>query len=385
MNKIYKLSSFLLCLLVSLSVAGCGGLATPTSSVPAAPGAPSVSATQSASPVPAETTADAAVTAGTAAIATARTGAMDTGATYPNYGRASDYIWVAGQLKQQGSCWIVTYVSPLSKSRPDQYNNHFALSPGGSWNPAGVKDGEWAVVWGQPEPGTVPAPGCTAHGYAVTSLQPNPNATGGTATGIYPNYGHAPDYIWVAGQLKQQGSCWIVTYVSPLVDIPADQYNNQFALLRGQGWQPSAVKDGEWVVVQGQPEPGTVPASSCTAHGYNVSSVQPNPNATDSTGPGTYPPFGNAPDFSWIAGQVAVTRIQGGCTFIQYNQAGAGQSASVQPIGQGWSDAVNSGLAKHGAFIVAFGHMAGHEEPAPMCPAPAYVVDRVQIQSNPAP
>ncbi len=76
-------------------------------------------------------------------------GVIGTGTTYPDYGRAENYTWVADQLKQDGSCWIVTYVSPLVKSRPDQYNNHFALLPAGSWDPAGVQDGEWVVVGGQ--------------------------------------------------------------------------------------------------------------------------------------------------------------------------------------------------------------------------------------------
>ena len=56
MNKIYKSSLFLLCLLVSLSIAGCGGAANPAPSVP---GVPSVSTTptESASLMPTGTTA----------------------------------------------------------------------------------------------------------------------------------------------------------------------------------------------------------------------------------------------------------------------------------------------------------------------------------------
>lgn len=173
MNKIYKSSLFLLCLLVSLSVAGCGGATAPVPSVPGATGVftttPDVSATESASTI---------ATGTIAVAATATTETTDTGATYPDYGRAPDYTWVAGQLKQEGSCWIVTYVSPLVDIPADQYSNQFALLPGGGWQPAGVKDGEWVVVHGQPEPGTEPASGCTAHGYNVTALQSNPNATG---------------------------------------------------------------------------------------------------------------------------------------------------------------------------------------------------------------
>lgn len=196
----------------------------------------------------------------------------------------------------------------------------------------------------------------------------------------YPpyGYGHAQDYSRLVGQLKQQGSCWVVTYVSPLLDIAADQYNNQLALLPGASWNLADVKDGEWVVVYGQPESGTAPAPGCAAHGYTVATLQPNPNATGGTVPAAYPSMGHAADYSWIAGQVGFTRIQGGCTFIYYDN-----EASVQPFGQGWSAALAAGQVTQGAYIVAFGHMAGPNEPAPMCPAKAYVVD--QVRTNPTP
>jgi hypothetical protein len=146
-------------------------------------------------------------------------------------------------------------------------------------------------------PAATPAPTETAPAAA-------PTATGATGQPTQPpgapvtakQYDHAPDYSWVAGQLKQEGSCWIVTYVSPLVDIAPDQYNNRFALLPGSGWDPAKAKDGQWVIVQGQPEPGTAPASGCTAHGYRVTALQPNPNAPGAGGnaPGA---AGSAVDF----------------------------------------------------------------------------------------
>jgi hypothetical protein len=58
-----------------------------------------------------------------------------------------------------------------------------ALLPGGGWDAAKVKDGEWVIIQGQPESGTALASGCTAHGYTVTALQPNPNAPGAGAPG----------------------------------------------------------------------------------------------------------------------------------------------------------------------------------------------------------
>lgn len=94
------------------------------------------------------------------------------------YDHAADYSWVAGQLRQEGSCWIVTYVSPLVEIAADRYNNHFALLPRGDWDVAKVKDGEWLIVQGQPEPGMGLAPGCSSHGYKVIGLWSNPNAPG---------------------------------------------------------------------------------------------------------------------------------------------------------------------------------------------------------------
>jgi hypothetical protein len=128
-----------------------------------------------------------------------------------------------------------------------------------------------------------------------TTMPANTNVPGAEVGSSTPSigpasakaYDHAADYSWVAGQLRQEGSCWIVTYVSPLVEIAADKYNNQFALLPGKGWDAAKVKDGEWVIVQGQPEPGTAPASSCTAHGYTVTGLRPNPNAPGGSGVST--------------------------------------------------------------------------------------------------
>jgi len=86
--------------------------------------------------------------------------------------------------------------------------------------------------------------------------------------------------------------------------------------------------------------------------------------------------FGHAADFSWIAGQVAYTRIQGGCTFVSY-----GDSLNVQPIGPGWVPGADNATTADGAYVILYGHLAGPNEPAPMCPAPAYVVDRVVLNT----
>src|SRR5690349_14672972 len=80
---------------------------------------------------------------------------------------------------------------------------------------------------------TTPAAAPTATTAAAQATQPS----GGPATA--KQYDHAPDYSWLAGQLKQDGACWTVTYVSPLIDAAPDQYNNHLSLLPGTGWDPA--------------------------------------------------------------------------------------------------------------------------------------------------
>ncbi|HUS15981.1 MAG TPA: hypothetical protein VM536_13325, partial [Chloroflexia bacterium] len=89
--------------------------------------------------------------------------------------------------------------------------------------------------------------------------------------------------------------------------------------------------------------------------------------------------FGHAADWSWVAGQVAITRIQGGCIFVTYGANGL----NVQPTGPGWVPSADNGTTANGAYVILYGHLAGPDEPVPMCPAPAYVVDRVVLNLGP--
>jgi hypothetical protein len=86
--------------------------------------------------------------------------------------------------------------------------------------------------------------------------------------------------------------------------------------------------------------------------------------------PGSYPKMGHAPDYSWVAGQVAYTKIQGGCTFIQAN------NELFIPGGPGW----DASRVKNGDYVVIFGHLAGPNEPHEMCPGGRqYIIDRLQF------
>ena len=135
----------------------------------------------------------------------------------------------------------------------------------------GAENTATAVPPGEPTATTVPAP------VAETPTEPAASPATPLPTVQAELYDHAPDYSWIAGSLRQEGECWIVSYVSPLVGTAPDQYNNQLALPAGEGWNPVDFSPGAWVIVQGQPQPGTAAAPGCAAHGYVVTRVQLNP------------------------------------------------------------------------------------------------------------
>ncbi len=102
---------------------------------------------------------------------------------------------------------------------------------------------------------------------------------------------------------------------------------------------------------------------------YPASTSAATPAATPG-GSNVYPKTGHAPDYSWVAGQVAFTRIQGGCVFVR-----AGNE-SFAPNGPGW-DATK---VKQGDNVVIMGHIAGPGEPHEICPGgQPYIVDRMQL------
>lgn len=151
--------------------------------------------------------------------------------------------------------------------------------------------------------------------------------------------------------------------------------------------------------------------SAGTAPSQTGTNVEQNQN--------TYPKMGHAPDYSWVAGQVAFTRIQGGCTYIRTVPQETAPAASAQgleptpggvivgtaersdvspplrditpitsstssteetvgdsfvPGGPGW----DGSKVTQGAYVVVFGHIAGPDEPREMCPGgSAYVVERM--------
>jgi hypothetical protein len=99
------------------------------------------------------------------------------------------------------------------------------------------------------------------------------------------------------------------------------------------------------------------------------------------TGATMYPRYGRAGDSSWLAGQVILSRIQGGCMFVQYD--GADGNALVVPSGDAWTAAQQGGQAVAGAYVVLFGHPAHPGDPVELCAgAPGYVVERIEMNNR---
>ncbi len=163
--------------------------------------------------------------------------------------------------------------------------------------------------------------------------------------------------------------------------------------------------NGYWAPTPGA---GTTPAATA---------VQGGPTMTTAA---NYPRYGHAPDYSWIAGQVNFTRIQGSCIYIRTAEmptpSGPTPTLGTGPIlvgtavrndtspplrditpvvGPGTPDQGPIGDAfvpsgpgwdpdkvKDGQFVVAFGRLAGPGDATEMCPGGrAYVIDK--LQTNP--
>jgi hypothetical protein len=147
----------------------------------------------------------------------------------------------------------------------------------------------------------------------------------------------------------------------------------------------------------------------------------PTPTATvgGSGAVGNYPKAGHAPDYSWVAGRVTFTKIQGGCVYVYTDPAeiaeseaprtpatGGGQgvvevgtavhSDTSPPLrditpgtgsqeqateppssrfvasGSGWDES----KVKDGDYVVLFGRLARAGDPTEICPGgTGYVVD----------
>jgi hypothetical protein len=155
----------------------------------------------------------------------------------------------------------------------------------------------------------------------------------------------------------------------------------------------------------------------CSSEGNN-STPTPAPTVGGNGTVSTFPKTGHAPDYSWIAGRVTFTKIQGGCVYIYTDPAEIeGYEVSLTPAPQGVQTGVTVGTAvrsdtspplrditpqagpqatqppgsrfvasgdgwdeskvKDGDYVVLFGRPARQGEPTEICPGgTAYVVDR---------
>ena len=162
-------------------------------------------------------------------------------------------------------------------------------------------------------------------------------------------------------------------------------------------------------------EPATAPVESTTVPMDTAGATQGGASTVTTT---TYPRLGHADDYSWIAGWVSVTGIQGGCIYIRTDQhpeptptpggegtisgpvVGTAERSDTSPPlseitpvvpgtvirppdtgifvpgGPGWDPSDY----QDGDYIVAFGRLAGAGDTLEMCPGGShYVIDRVQM------
>lgn len=203
-----------------------------------------------------------------------------------------------------------------------------------------------------------------------------------------PRYGHAPDYSWVRGQLQLgsgKESCWYIQY------DPAgnDPYGGQLLLI---GNMPDIFKSGDFVQVRGQFDTSVGPAAPpCSGTPYRFTGIEllsgaalsgsqatPGPQATPGnaeqspTPPAEDSRYGHAPDYSWLRGQIVVTGIQGGCTYLVYDPAGKDKyGGRVVPEG-------DLGDIKNGEFVVVTGGFS--DGPHEMCPGTFYRITSIKRQ-----
>jgi len=162
--------------------------------------------------------------------------------------------------------------------------------------------------------------------------------------------------------------------------------------------------------------------AGCSSDG-SESQAPPTPTAgqggTAMTATPAYPKVGTAPDYSWIAGRVTYTKIQGGCTYIITDQSAIDAALATPPTGNtitgpfvgtavrsdtslplrditpqtgppptqppgdrfvasgpGWDPT----KTKDGDYVLLFGHLAGPGDPQEICPGgTGYVVDRMVV------
>lgn len=308
----------------------------------------------------------------------------------PQYGHAPDYTWVRGQLQFtqiQGNCIYIEY----DPTGADQYGGKFSLAGD---VPSGFKNGEFVLLRGQiflsMRPGK---PMCPGTAYAFTSMEhiaesgPAPAAGATAAPPAESKSGHAPDYTWLRGYLQLSstpgGPCNAIVY-GPL---ESDPYGGKMFLIINS---LEGFKDGDFVTVYGQLDQGRrdIPPCPGLPQGYVVNKIErlagsatdagsaaDTASATAVPGPaGTAgdPHYGHAADYSWLRGQIQVTRIQGSCTYLVYDPSGSDQySGRVVPVGDltGFKD---------GDYVLVTGTFSN--APAPMCPGAKYAVTSIQRQ-----
>jgi hypothetical protein len=221
-----------------------------------------------------------------------------------------------------------------------------------------VEPQQSASAGAAPGPATlVVAATVTPHPTATTASAPPTEAPPAPEAQSYPPYGHADDWSWVAGRIlptMQSAACWQLQY-----DPTGKDPQGGVVVL---AYLPEGIAEGDLVVAHGRLQSAAGTPCAGYKQMYFLNKIEK----------AQTPLYGHADDYSWLAGQYTVTRIQGGCAFLTYDPNGNDQYNGQVSV-SGDLSAFNSG-----DWIILIG--AINTGPHEMCPAQSYTVERAERQ-----
>ncbi len=115
----------------------------------------------------------------------------------------------------------------------------------------------------------VVAAGC-GHAPSASGATPSPSPTLPITSGIYPDFGHAPDFTWVAGRLIRSSPAGQCTYVQ-FSTHKGEPWGGRIALAAGSE-DPTQFPDRDMVVVTGSLE--TTAPSVCGQPTLHITKIE---------------------------------------------------------------------------------------------------------------
>jgi hypothetical protein len=174
----------------------------------------------------------------------------------------------------------------------------------------------------------------------------------------FPLFGHAADWSWISGRVlptTQSSACLLLEYDPSNKDSTGGTI--PLAL-------PAGASANGFVVVQGAIQPGKGTLCEREERVFVATSADQ----------AAMPVYGHADDYSWLAGQYQITRVQGGCAYITFDpQPGAA------PQGGKFVVAGKAEPAGDGSWVILYGK-PNPTDPKETCPGASYWADRLELQ-----